>query len=103
MAVVGSYAWKREMVRRRRAVREERERMEAAGYRKHETDWEIHRGARWRERIIDAVVSQDGLYVWTKLGPANETGAELQTKLQTGPQNQIPENPEFGILVELEQ
>lgn len=34
----------------------------------HETDWEIHRGAEFGKRIVDAVVSVDGLYVYTKLG-----------------------------------
>jgi hypothetical protein len=47
----------------------ETERLTAAGYRKHETDWEIHRGARRGDCIVDAVVSADGLYVWTKIGP----------------------------------
>lgn len=42
--------------------------MEAAGFRKHETDWEIHRGGRWNERIVDVKISVDGKYVWTKLG-----------------------------------
>jgi hypothetical protein len=50
------------------AVRREEKRLKAAGYRRHETDWEIHRGYRWREVIVDAVVSVDGKYVWTKLG-----------------------------------
>lgn len=41
------------------------------GYRKHETDWEIHRGIgaikNWR--ILDAKISADGMYVFTKIGP----------------------------------
>lgn len=50
------------------AARREERRMKAAGYRKHETDWEIHRGGRQKERIVDAQISQCGKYVWTKLG-----------------------------------
>jgi hypothetical protein len=46
--------------------REERE-LTKAGYRRHETDWEIHRGFRIGERIIDARISCDGRYVYTKL------------------------------------
>ena len=51
------------------AVHREERRMKAAGYRKHETDWEIHRGFRQRDVIVDAVISVCGRYVWTKLGP----------------------------------
>lgn len=63
-----TYADKRRTAKKRKADREETERLTAAGYRKHETDWEIHRGGRQGERIIDAIVSHDGRYVWTKLG-----------------------------------
>lgn len=56
--------------RRTLAFRREKRRMEAAGYRLHETDWEIHRGGRWREVILDAKVSVDRKCVWTKIGPA---------------------------------
>lgn len=54
--------------RRVLAARRQRRDLEAAGYRMHETDWEIHRGAEFGKRIVDAVVSVDGLYVYTKLG-----------------------------------
>lgn len=47
--------------------------MLAAGYRRFETDWEIHRGYRWRDVILDAKVSVDGKYVWTKIGTAART------------------------------
>ena len=63
-----TYAEKRVLAKRRAAKRIEEREMTAAGYRKHETDWEIHRGDRYREVIIDAKVSADGKYVWTKLG-----------------------------------
>lgn len=53
--------------RRSLAIRREERRLTALGYRRHETDWEIHRGYLWRERIIDAKVSVDGKYVWTRL------------------------------------
>lgn len=59
-----TYARKRELVR----YRQEARRMESAGYRRHETDWEIVRGARQSEVIVDAVISRDGKSVWTKLG-----------------------------------
>ena len=50
-------------------VRREAKKLKKLGYRKHETDWEIHRGERMKERIIDVKISADGLYVWTKIGP----------------------------------
>jgi hypothetical protein len=50
------------------AFRREKRRLEAAGYRQHETDWEIHRGFLWDHVIVDAKVSVDGKYVYTKLG-----------------------------------
>lgn len=67
-----SFAQKREIVKARQAIEREREELTAAGYRKHETDWEIHRGARCCEVIVDAKISQCGKYVWTKLGPKSE-------------------------------
>ena len=57
-----------ELTRRALAVRREEKQMTALGYRKHETDWEIHRGARFGNVIVDAKVSADGKHVWTKLG-----------------------------------
>jgi hypothetical protein len=52
------------------ASRRETRRLEALGYRKHETDWEIHRGFLCTERIIDVKISVCGKYVWTKLSKA---------------------------------
>lgn len=49
------------------ALRRQAKALAALGYRRHETDWEIHRGGRYRERIVDAVISIDGKHVWTKL------------------------------------
>lgn len=49
--------------------RRERAELEAAGYRMHETDWELNRGYRWREMIVDVKISRCGKYVYTKLGP----------------------------------
>lgn len=57
-----------ELTRKVLEVRRERRRMLAAGYRLHETDWEIHRGFRRDEVIIDVQISACGKYVWTKLG-----------------------------------
>jgi hypothetical protein len=56
------------VVRRWLKSSRERKRMIAGGYRFHETDWEIVRGDAQGKVIIDAVVAQDGLGVWTKLG-----------------------------------
>lgn len=58
--------------RRALASRRERRQLEAAGYRQHETDWEIHRGGRYDEVIVDAKISVCGKYVWTKLGKPGE-------------------------------
>lgn len=50
-------------------VRREHRRMTALGYHKHETDWEIHRGLGATDQVIlDAKISTDGKYVWTKVG-----------------------------------
>lgn len=57
-----------DFTRRALAFRREARRLEAAGYRRHETDWEIHRGGRHDEVILDAKISVDGKYVYTKLG-----------------------------------
>ena len=59
-----------ENTRRILAARRENRDLTAQGYRRHETDWEIHRGfmACKDYRILDARVSVDGLYVYTKVG-----------------------------------
>lgn len=58
------------LTRRVLASRKEQRHLTKLGYRRHETDWEIHRGyASFEEkRIIDAKVSVDGLYVYTLVG-----------------------------------
>jgi hypothetical protein len=51
------------------AARREARELQSQGYRRHETDWEIHRGlGRTDEVIIDVKISACGKYVWTKLG-----------------------------------
>ncbi len=50
------------------AFRREEKDLLARGYRRHETDWEIHRGGKYDQRILDAKISCDGLYVYTKIG-----------------------------------
>ena len=57
------------------AFRRQRRDLEAKGYRMHETDWEIHRGGAslHGERIVDAIVSVDGMYVYTLLSGAAST------------------------------
>ena len=57
-----------DLTRRALKIRRERRDLEARGYRRHETDWEIHRGAAYRQVIIDAKVSCCGKYVYTKIG-----------------------------------
>ena len=47
--------------------REERD-LTKAGYRRHETDWEIHRGDWCGLVITDAKVSACGRYVYTRVG-----------------------------------
>jgi hypothetical protein len=50
------------------AMRREKRDLERQGFRRHETDWEIHRGMRQREVIVEARISTCGKYVYTKLG-----------------------------------
>lgn len=55
------------------AVRRERRKLEREGFRRHETDWEIHRGMRIGEVIVEACISVCGRYVYTRLGiPPND-------------------------------
>lgn len=79
-----TFAEKREIVTRRKAILEETQRMTALGYRKHETDWEIHRGVRYREVIVDAQISVDRKRVWTKLGEP-DAPAERPSGVQLSP------------------
>lgn len=57
-----------ENTRRALASRRENREMDRKGYRRHETNWEIHRGPRVGEIIIDAQISVDGMYVYTLIG-----------------------------------
>lgn len=50
------------------AVRREKRDLERKGFRRHETDWEIHRGMRYDEVIVEAKISVCGKYVFTKIG-----------------------------------
>lgn len=59
----------REILAYRRARQHEERELTALGYRKHETDWELHRGYAYRRKIVDAKISFDGKYVWTLIGP----------------------------------
>jgi len=61
----------------RRSLRFRRQKrdLEAKGYRQHETDWEINRGGRMDERIVDVVIAEGGRSVFTLLGTA-PTGDE---------------------------
>ena len=51
--------------------REQRD-MLKAGYRHHETDWDIIRGNRRGEVILDVKIDASGLGVWTKIGHKND-------------------------------
>lgn len=46
-----------DFTRRALAFRREKRDLIAKGYRKHETDWEIHRGGHQNEIIVDAKIS----------------------------------------------
>ncbi len=59
--------------RRALGIRREERNLKGLGYRKHETDWEIHRGHRTGDVIQDVKISMDGRYVYTLVGPANGT------------------------------
>lgn len=68
------------ITRRALAFRREQRDLEAQGYRRHETDPEIVRGGRMGEVIVDAKISVDGMYVYTKLGPPATSEAEGKVK-----------------------
>lgn len=59
-----------ERTRRVLAARREDRDMTKAGFRRHETDWEIHRGyaAHEGQKILEARVSSCGMYVYTRIG-----------------------------------
>lgn len=56
------------------AFRKEERRLLAQGYRRHETDWEILRGSTRQvsKRIIDAKISVNGKFVYTKLSGSDK-------------------------------
>lgn len=58
--------------RRLLAARREQRDLTRKGFRRHETDWEILRGHRRTEVIVEAKISACGKYVYTKLGPASD-------------------------------
>ena len=49
--------------RRTLDIRREERNLKRLGYRKHETDWEIHRGHRTGDVIQDVKISMDDRYV----------------------------------------
>ncbi len=55
--------------RRALAFRREKRTLTALGYQQHETDWEIHRGWKLGHVIVDAKISVDGMYVYTRTAP----------------------------------
>lgn len=58
-----------EFTRKALKVRREKRDLERAGFRMHETDWEIHRGGKIGQVILEARISACGMYVYTKVGP----------------------------------
>ena len=51
------------------AFRRQEKKLTQLGYQRHETDWEVIRGIESRNLVIlDAVISTDGKYVYTKIG-----------------------------------
>lgn len=60
------------LTKRNLILRREERAMREAGYRKHETDWEIHRGFKVGHIITDAQVSADGMHVYTKIEPCQD-------------------------------
>ena len=66
--------------RRTLGIRREERNLKRLGYRKHETDWEIHRGLRIGDIIQDVKISVDGRYVYTLVGPANGATGNEATK-----------------------
>jgi hypothetical protein len=67
------------------AFRREERRLLAQGYRIHETDWEINRGGRHNEIIVDARVSVCGKYVYTKLGKRTSAPNAERASVSAGP------------------
>ena len=62
-----------EQTRKVLASRRQARQLRAQWYRRHETDWEIHRGyLAGKKIIIDVIISTDGLYVYTLLGDKPE-------------------------------
>lgn len=57
-----------EFTRQALAARREARTLTRLGFRQHETDWEIIRGSRTKEVIVEARISFDGKSIWTKLG-----------------------------------
>jgi hypothetical protein len=54
--------------RRRLAERREHRDLTSTGFRRHETDWEIHRGFAQDKVIVEAKISVCGKYVYTRIG-----------------------------------
>jgi hypothetical protein len=64
-----------EIAKKMLAARRERRRLIAMGYLPHETNPEITRGGRRNEVIVDAIISVDGKYVYTKIGRPGPDGS----------------------------
>jgi hypothetical protein len=57
--------------RRALAYRRQKKQLLAEGYEYvSEPIWELHRGARWRERIVDVKISTDGQSLYVKTAEA---------------------------------
>lgn len=67
-AQVISYADKRKLAKARAVHRQEEREMRAAGFRRHEADWEINRGGFGGQVILEVKIAAGGRGVWTRCG-----------------------------------
>ena len=51
-----------------RAMRKESRFFSSRGFTQHEPDWEIVRGGKQDEVILEVAISSDGKSIWTKVG-----------------------------------
>lgn len=61
------------------AFKREERMLVASGYKRHETDSEILRGGSYDKIILDAKISMDGKYVYTKIGKKEASALDKAT------------------------
>ena len=67
-----------QLTRDKLAFRRQEADLLAMGYRRHETDWEINRGFQTDKVIIDAIISINGKYVYTKIGAPDKAAMDAK-------------------------